>query len=1116
MQPYAYKSPAGASTPSKHHDASTKPPSSASTCSSACVSLTTASSTPARVGPSGPQTPELANGNLPSTEALAVLDLGKSSASLSAMSPNSHSIDLSRPAKTGGIIRRVSNKLRPRASTSNLKNRDQSSGPTVVRGRSSSRTLADGAHDMSDLDLDSVEECDSSIEPAPANGNFKIQPAPRKFSKKYLGKDGEIIVPPRLLQGTRLTKVARKKQKALRVRLDKSHSKLSWSPDGSSSSSVKHLYVDDIREIRYGPIARTHVEEFGEEGLLDRWFTVTYSDPDKSKGRALKALHLLAEDKETCNEWKDFLQFLIKDRGKQMAAVTGNPNAESLTHYWNRTKIQRLGNDPRPLEGDWFTFRDFVTYCRGHSIWKSESDLWALFRQFDCKRMGTLDQAQFFDITYRILERRDIRKVFDSAKQNACPYMQYAEFVNFLTTSQGIGLENESVKCRDLFTKYTTKQNGLGIALPSTDCIQPSAPGMTFESFQEFLISNDNPAILSNTSSPNFRRPLNEYFISSSHNTYLMGRQVAGHSNSEGYIDALKKGCRCVEIDCWDGDDGKPKVTHGRTLSTWTSFEDCIKAIDCYAFSSSRFPLIISLEVHCNPSQQKIMANIMKDRFGAKLLLQPFEEDAGVLPSPEALQGKILIKVKQPKQETSLNVNSNSSASAHKRQRSKSEADVRSAQNNSRPGLPGNNQTNPLLLAPQPRSATFNNAAPARRSTTNASSSANVSSSDDSGSELGEQDATKMTRAKTSNIVPPLGDLGVYTRGIKFSDFRSVQSRTYNHIFSFNENTFEDKCKTAIMRSQLEKHNRRYLMRVYPKGTRYNSSNPDPLQFWRRGVQMVATNWQTYDLGTQINDAMFAAGPDQTGYVLKPEELRLPRSDSFSEASPSASRKKVVQFSVQVLSARRLDPPSNLKSEMNPYVEIEMYSADNKARGIASAEGGTDASARNGMSGIGLPTRRRTQIIESNGYDPVFDQQINLKLDTEYPSLVFVRWTVWHSPDGRGQSTSKEPLASFTAKLSTLQKGYRCLKLRNQHGEETISELFCRIQKENQQDVIEEATPPRDRSPESPRGSEDGPRSGRDILRSVFRRAPSERPKVKKEKDAESNGTFVRTMSSER
>jgi len=42
-------------------------------------------------------------------------------------------------------------------------------------------------------------------------------------------------------------------------------------------------------------------------------------------------------------------------------------------------------------------------------------------------------------------------------------------------------------------------------------------------------------------------QPLHCYFINSSHNTYLTGLQVHGNATIEGYICALKKGCRLLE-----------------------------------------------------------------------------------------------------------------------------------------------------------------------------------------------------------------------------------------------------------------------------------------------------------------------------------------------------------------------------------------------------------------------------------------------------------------------------------------------------------------------------------------------------------------------------------------
>ena len=54
-----------------------------------------------------------------------------------------------------------------------------------------------------------------------------------------------------------------------------------------------------------------------------------------------------------------------------------------------------------------------------------------------------------------------------------------------------------------------------------------------------------------------------------------LGHQLTGKSSVEIYRQALMSGCRCVELDCWDGktEDQEPCITHGLTLCTEVLFK---------------------------------------------------------------------------------------------------------------------------------------------------------------------------------------------------------------------------------------------------------------------------------------------------------------------------------------------------------------------------------------------------------------------------------------------------------------------------------------------------------------------------------------------------------------
>uniref|UniRef100_A0A8C1WU82 Phosphoinositide phospholipase C n=1 Tax=Cyprinus carpio TaxID=7962 RepID=A0A8C1WU82_CYPCA len=179
---------------------------------------------------------------------------------------------------------------------------------------------------------------------------------------------------------------------------------------------------------------------------------------------------------------------------------------------------------------------------------------------------------------------------------------------------------------------------------------------ISVEGFARYLISEENSVIPPEKLdlSEDMTFPLSQYFINSSHNTYLTAGQLAGSSSVEMYRQTLLSGCRCVELDCWKGRtaEEEPVITHGFTMTSEISFKEVIEAIAECAFKTSPFPIILSFENHVDsPKQQAKMAEYCRSIFGDALLTETLEKyplESGVpLPSPQELIGKILIKNKK-------------------------------------------------------------------------------------------------------------------------------------------------------------------------------------------------------------------------------------------------------------------------------------------------------------------------------------------------------------------------------------------------------------------------------------------------------------------------------------
>ncbi|CCU75537.1 unnamed protein product [Blumeria hordei] len=957
--------------------------------------------------------------------------------------------------KSPGIIRRLSNRAsqlassRRRPSTNAIK-RD-CSGPVIMRRRSDSTSAAsDGYKGVLFTDSDEDIEADFKLD-----GTNGIEGS-RDFLNRTMSSGSASCPPPLstaagpvipsiLLQGTVMMKVSRKKKfKPLTLVLENDEAKVTWDKNRPSKS----FYIDDIKDIRAGVDARNYRQEFGVSPEDEsKFFSIVYAVPDKSKGRAQKIMHLIAHDEQTFDSWTSTLDAISKHRHELMASLSSF-HEKAVKQYWRTEMNRKFHNRPHLKEDEKIDFVGVERLCKSLHINGSSSYLNSRFSQADISGSGRLNFSEFQEFVRLMKRREDVRAIYREIASDPEKGITVDDFFKFLYHTQGEPVDADRTHWEGVFAKFVRRSKTRDQAHQQT--CQTSVSYMNESALSSFLISTLNVPMHTQPSSFTLNRPLNEYFISSSHNTYLLGRQVAGQSSIEAYISVLSRGCRCVEIDCWNGSEG-PVVMHGRTLTSQVSFVDVMSTVSKYAFVKSPFPLFISLEVHCNPPQQAMMVEIIKATCGKKLVTAPIDPSAEKLPTPSQLLNRILIKVRKPR---TLDESTYPESTR---------LDTRLGRNRgnslnspyTRPTQLDNSTVSAGLLPPTsyPRANLMINQTQLRNQGSECLDNLSTSTSDSEGLTEDTIRARENVRvSKTSNIIKELGELGVYTRGIGFSGYDSPECKTYNHIFSFMESTFNKNSRTPEDKHAIVRHNIQYLMRVYPNGWRVASTNFDPLKYWRRGVQMLALNWQTYDLGMQLNEAMFASGTDCSGYVLKPIELRDAKylqSEKPGDGRVKRERKNVT-FSIDVISAQQLMRPKNLAQNrsVDPYVEVEVYHADDKSKenkGVVGV-GGLDASGKDGFSSLGVPHRRRTHIITENGFNPIFNKKFRFSLTTKYPDLVFIRWTVRYSSDGHNYNEKGAPLAIYTAKLNSLKQGYRTLPLYDSNGDQFLfSTLFCRI-----------------------------------------------------------------------
>ncbi|XP_036120832.1 1-phosphatidylinositol 4,5-bisphosphate phosphodiesterase beta-2 [Molossus molossus] len=656
------------------------------------------------------------------------------------------------------------------------------------------------------------------------------------------------------------------------------------------SKELEFLDITSIRDTRFGKFAKIPKSQklrdvfnmdFPDDSFLLKTFTVV-SGPDMVD----LTFHNFVSYKENVGkDWAEDILALVKH------PLTANaPRATFLDKILVKLTMQLNSEGKIPVKN---FFQIFPADRK-----RVEAALSACHLpkgKNDAINPEDFPESVYKSFLMNLCPRPEIDEIFTSHHAKAKPYMTKEHLTKFINQKQRDPRLNSLLfpparpdQVQGLIDKY--EPSGINVQRG-----QLSPQGMVW-----FLCGPENSELAQDKLllHQDMTQPLNHYYINSSHNTYLTAGQFSGLSSAEMYRQVLLSGCRCVELDCWKGKlpDEEPIITHGFTMTTDIYFKEAIEAIAESAFKTSPYPVILSFENHVDsPRQQAKMAEYCRTMFGDMLLTEPLEKfplkPGCPLPSPEDLRGKILIKNKKNQ--------FSSPASPCKEPGGEAED---SCPNNTLVG------GDPVLAGEEGAELE--------------EEEVEEEEEEESGN-LDEEEMKKMqsdegTAGLEVTAYEEMSGLVNYIQPTKFVSFEfSAQKNRSYVISSFTELKAYDLLSKAAV--HFVDYNKRQMSRIYPKGTRMDSSNYMPQMFWNAGCQMVALNFQTMDLPMQQNMALFEFN-GQSGYLLKHEFMRRPDKQFNPFSVDGIDVVVATTLSIKVISGQFLSERS-----VRTYVEVELF-----------------------------------------------------------------------------------------------------------------------------------------------------------------------------------------------